>query len=125
MLERFLYRLSASGYRDRLVLKGGMLLAALDSRRPTADIDLLARSVANDTDGVAGLVREVLSAPVEDGVEYEPDRLQAGVIRDVEIYAGVRLFVPARIGRARAVLRLDVNVGRRRPVNATSPTSSC
>ncbi len=29
VLERFLYRLSLSELRDRLVLKGGMLLAAL------------------------------------------------------------------------------------------------
>jgi hypothetical protein len=43
VLERFLFRLARSAYRDRLVLKGGMLLACLDSRRPTADIDLLAR----------------------------------------------------------------------------------
>lgn len=35
VLERFLYRLSRSEHRDRLVLKGGMLLAALDQRRPT------------------------------------------------------------------------------------------
>jgi hypothetical protein len=53
VLERFLSRLSGSGYRDRLVLKREMLLAALGSRRPTADIDLLARSVANDVATVA------------------------------------------------------------------------
>lgn len=35
VLERFLYRVSVSEHRDRLVLKGGMLLAALDQRRPT------------------------------------------------------------------------------------------
>ena len=44
VLERFLYRLSVSEHRDRLVLKGGMLLAAFDERRPTGDVDLLARS---------------------------------------------------------------------------------
>lgn len=30
VLERFLYRLSISDYRDRLVLKGGMPLAVFD-----------------------------------------------------------------------------------------------
>ena len=37
ILERFLYRVSVSGHRDRLVLKGGMLLAAMGDRRPTAE----------------------------------------------------------------------------------------
>jgi hypothetical protein len=33
------------------------------------------------------------------------------VIRDAELYSGVRLAVPARVDRAQAILRLDVNVG--------------
>jgi len=37
ILERFLYRLSLSVHRARLVLKGGMLPAAFDERRPTRD----------------------------------------------------------------------------------------
>ena len=40
ILERFLYRLSVSVHRNRFVLKGGVLLAAFDVRRPTRDIDL-------------------------------------------------------------------------------------
>ncbi len=108
--ERFLYRVAASRYRDRLVLKGGMLLAALDTRRPTADIDLLATAIGNDVDTIAGVVREVLQIEA-DGVEYQPDRLSTRVIRDAELYAGVRLTVPARVDRAHTVLRVDVNVG--------------
>lgn len=43
ILERFLYRLSQSEFRDKLVLKGGMLLEVFDIRRPTRDIDLQGR----------------------------------------------------------------------------------
>lgn len=42
ILERFLYRLSLSVHRARLVLKGGTLPAAFDERRPTRDVDLFA-----------------------------------------------------------------------------------
>jgi hypothetical protein len=35
VLERFLARLAISGHREKFVLKGGMLLAALSARRPT------------------------------------------------------------------------------------------
>ncbi len=111
VLERFLFRLSSSAYRDRLVLKGRMLLAVLGSRRPTGDVDLLARAIDNDVPTIADVVRNVLSVPVDDGVTYEVDAMTTQVIRDASLYSGVRLSVPPRIQRAKMVLRLDVNVG--------------
>lgn len=109
--ERFLYRLARSRHRDRMILKGGMLLAALDTRRPTADIDLLATALSNDVASVATAIREVLAIEADDGVVFSPGRLTARLIRDAELYAGVRLAVPAMVDRARTVLRADVNVG--------------
>jgi predicted nucleotidyltransferase component of viral defense system len=111
VLERFLFRLSRSVYRDRLVLKGGMLLAVLGSRRPTGDVDLLARGINNDVAAIADVVRTVLSVTVDDGVTYEADAMTTQVIRDAALYSGVQLSVPSRIDRAKVVLRLDVNVG--------------
>ena len=111
VLERFLFRLSRSAYRDRLVLKGGMLLAVLGSRRPTGDVDLLARAISNDVAAIADVVRTVLSVTVDDGVTFEADAMTTQVIRDAALYSGVRLSVPSRIERAKTVLRLDVNVG--------------
>ena len=110
VLERFLFRLSTSTYRDRLVLKGGMLLAVLGSRRPTGDVDLLARAIDNDVAAIADVVRTVLSVTVDDGVRYEVDAMTAQVIRDAALYSGVRLTVPPYRARE-VVLRLDVNVG--------------
>ena len=57
VLERFLWRLSLSRYADSFVLKGGLLLAAFNARRTTADVDLLARRVSNDpAEAVARIV---------------------------------------------------------------------
>jgi len=111
VLERFLYRLSVSPHRNRLILKGGMLLAAFDERRPTADVDLLAQQVPNDIDAIAALVREILAVEVDDGVVFEPRELRARVIREADLYTGVRIVVPAGVARARHPLRVDVNVG--------------
>jgi nucleotidyltransferase AbiEii toxin of type IV toxin-antitoxin system len=111
VLERFLYRLSLSAYRERLVLKGGMLLAAFGERRPTRDVDLLARATDNDVDTAAALVRDVLAVEVDDGIVFDPAGLTARVIRSDERYAGVRIVVPARLDRARCPLRVDVSVG--------------
>jgi hypothetical protein len=46
VVERWLARLSGSAHASKFVIKGGMLLAAYDARRPTADLDALARSPA-------------------------------------------------------------------------------
>lgn len=111
VLERFLYRLSRSVHRERLVLKGGMLLAAFDERRPTRDVDLLAQATPNEVEAVASLVRAVLVLEVDDGVVFEPEGMTAEMIREEEPYVGVRISVPARVDRARVPLRVDVNVG--------------
>ncbi len=102
VLERFLHRMSRSPYADQLVLKGGMLLAVLDARRSTRDADLLALELDRDEQRVAALVREIASADIDDGV----------VVADGgDLYPGVRLTVPATIGKARLNLVLDVNFG--------------
>ena len=111
VLERFLYRVSVSEHRDRLVLKGGMLLAALDQRRPTRDVDLLAIGSANDIDTIVGLVMPILQIDVDDGVVFDTSALTAGTIRDQAAYSAVRVAVPAILATANVALKLDVNVG--------------
>src|SRR5713101_2807501 len=59
VLERWLARLAVSSSAGTFVLKGGLLLAALDARRPTADGDLLARRLANDERTVATRVQDI------------------------------------------------------------------
>ena len=57
-MERFLYRLSKSGFSDRFVLKGALLLTAWRAplSRPTMDIDLAGRT-SNELNQIAELVR--------------------------------------------------------------------
>jgi len=111
VLERFLYRLSLSSHCDRLILQGGMLLAALDQRRPTRDVDLLATAVANDIDTIAAVLRDIAMIDVDDGVVFDTDRMTTRQIRERDPYAGVRVMVPATVDRAQQPLRVDVNVG--------------
>ena len=101
VLERFLFRLSMSAFRARLVFKGGMLLAVLGSRRPTGDVDLLARDIANNVAAIADVVRTVFAISVDDGVTFEPQQMTTQVIRDAVLYSGVRISVSSRIDRER------------------------
>jgi hypothetical protein len=113
-LEGFLARLSASAHADELVLKGGVLLAAFDARRPTRDVDLQAQAMANDTASVLDLVRDVATTPLaegEDGLDFDAEHATAEVIRDEDEYSGVRVSLTARLSQAKVAFHVDVNVG--------------
>jgi Nucleotidyl transferase AbiEii toxin, Type IV TA system len=68
------------------VLKGGMLLAAYDLRRPTADVDLAALQTSNEVDEVRQLITEVaaaaLPAGLDDGLTFDLTNVTAEAIRD-------------------------------------------
>ena len=113
VLEGFRARLAASDVRERFILKGGVLLAAFDTRRATGDVDLAALQVANDTATVLELVRSVLAVPLseDDGIEFFPDTATAVTIREEDEYSGVRVRVEARLASAELPFHVDVNVG--------------
>jgi hypothetical protein len=120
VVERWLARLSASPYAEDFVLKGGMLLAAYDARRPTADVDALARGLANDQDAVVARIAEVAGQSADDGVEFLTDTAVARPIREDAFYPGVRVAVDSRIATAVVRFRLDANFGD--PVTPTPRT---
>lgn len=110
-MEGLLARLVTSHYRDRLVLKGGVLLAAYAARRPTRDVDLQAQRVSNEVDAVLAMVREIAAVPMEDGLVFDAASAAASVIRDEDAYSGVRVVLTGRLSTARLTLHVDVNLG--------------
>lgn len=110
-LEGFLARLAISPHAAKLVLKGGVLLAAYGNRRATRDIDLQGRQVANDIDTVLGLVREIISTHIDDGLAFRPDTATAAYIREDDSYHGIRVDLIAHLATARIGFHVDVNVG--------------
>ena len=111
VLEGFLARLAGSPYRERLVLKGGVLLAAFGTRRPTRDVDFQALHVANDTATVRALVIEVAGLVLDDGLIVNTQGARAETIRDEDEYSGVRVTMTASLARAQVTFHIDVNVG--------------
>jgi predicted nucleotidyltransferase component of viral defense system len=111
VLESFLRRLVRSRHRSTLVLKGGMLLAAFDLRRATRDVDVLALKTENDPDRVRHLVADIASIEADDGVEFLRDTTTAAVIRDADVYPGIRASLEARLATARLTFSVDCSVG--------------
>lgn len=111
VLEGFLARLSASGFNRQLILKGGVLLAAFDVRRPTRDVDLQALDLSNDVATVLALVRQIAAIATDDGLEYLHQRATVETIRDEGEYAGVRVNMVAILASATIAFHVDINVG--------------
>ncbi|HEX4702217.1 MAG TPA: nucleotidyl transferase AbiEii/AbiGii toxin family protein [Pseudonocardiaceae bacterium] len=111
VLERFLYRVSQSKYCDRLVLKGGLLLAVLAVRRTTRDADLLAVRLDMDAQEVVHMVGEIASIEIDDGVIFDSHAARTETIRLEGRYSGVRVVVPTSVGKAKVKLALDINFG--------------
>lgn len=110
-LEGFLARLAVSLYAGQLVLKGGVLMAAYDARRPTRDVDLQAENVSNDRDYILDLVRTIAMIGADDGLAFDTAGASAEIIRDDDEYTGVRVNMTAQLATANITFHVDVNVG--------------
>jgi hypothetical protein len=110
-LECFLDRLLHSNFAENFVLKGGVLLAALDARRPTRDIDLSARALDNDAAATLEVIRKISAITLDDGLIFDSAGATAEAIREDDNYSGVRVTLGGTLSRAIIRLHVDVNVG--------------
>lgn len=110
-LECLVERISRSTHASKLVLKGGLLLAAFSARRPTQDIDLATRGLKADTTILLDLIKEIAAVQIDDGVDFVTTEATAQLIREEAIYNAVRVSMPARLSSAKLVIQVDLNVG--------------
>lgn len=111
-LERLVYRLSISDYRDRFVLKGGMLVTLWteDTGRFTRDIDFLAFG-EDDEASLKEALKAILSIDAGDGLVFDAANLTAAPIREDQVYGGMRLKTVAYLGKTRIPITVDLGFG--------------
>lgn len=110
-LEGILARLEVSPYREQLVIKGGMLLAAFAQRRPTRDLDFHAYALARDGDTVRNLIVDIAAISLKDGLIFDTANATAQMIREDDQYNGVRVSLDGNLFTAKLSVKVDVNVG--------------
>lgn len=111
MMERFLERISLSDYKDRFILKGGMLVAAmvgLDARS-TMDLDATVKGANVSVEDVENIISSILSVPMEDGVEFQVKRISE-IMEEAE-YPGVRVSMETTFDGVRTPLKIDISTG--------------
>jgi predicted nucleotidyltransferase component of viral defense system len=111
-LERFLFRLSQSAYKKQFILKGGLLIYAMDlsEARPTRDIDLLGLN-QNNIEAISEMIREIGEIDFNDGMNYDFDQLTHETMAPDSEYPGIRLKFIGKLGKTRIPMQLDIGFG--------------
>ena len=111
MMERFLERISLSEYKDRFILKGGMLVAAmvgLDARA-TMDLDATIKGANVSVTDVETIISKIISIPIDDSVSFRIKRISE--IMEEADYLGVRVSMETKFDGVITPLKIDISTG--------------
>lgn len=111
IMERFLERISLSPYREKFILKGGMLISSMVGvdYRSTMDMDTTVRNMPLSADHMEKIVKDIIRIPIEDGVTFGIKKITE--IMEEEEYGGIRLHLEAVLDTMKIPLKLDVSTG--------------
>ena len=111
MMERFLERISLSEYRDKFILKGGMLVAAmvgLDARS-TMDLDATVKGANVNVEEIENLISAIVSVPIDDSVKFQLKSISE--IMDEAEYPGIRVSMTTTFDGVVTPLKIDISTG--------------
>jgi Nucleotidyl transferase AbiEii toxin, Type IV TA system len=112
-LERILFRLSKSKYREVFILKGALLfeLWTKERYRPTRDADFMAKG-DNSPERFVQIFREISAIEIEDdGLRFDPTTVKAERIKEDADYEGVRVTFTAFLEKAQIPIQIDIGFG--------------
>lgn len=111
MFERLLARLSASEYKEKFILKGGMLVAAIVGldNRATMDLDTTLKNLPLTPDAIRSALEQVCAISFDDGVAFEVGTISP--IREDDIYGGYRVMLNAKFDTLLTPLSVDISTG--------------
>ena len=110
-LERTVYRLSVSRFANNFTLKGAIFLYALfggEYARATTDIDLEARLIGNDPEGMRAVFEEIFSIEADDPLRFDLGTLEVKRITEFKEYPGINVSVMAFLDRTRIPVSIDI-----------------
>ena len=111
MMERFLERISVSEFRDKFILKGGMLVAAMIGleSRATMDIDGTVKGANVSVEDAGKMIAAIASVPMDDGVTFQVKRISE--IMDEAEYPGIRVSMETKFEGVRTPIKIDLSTG--------------
>lgn len=109
--EHVLMRLEKSGYRDNIILKGGVLLSSIigSDMRTTKDIDATLKSIPLNEESIRNIFEEILSIDIGDGFIFKIENIED--IRLEDEYGGYRINVYGEFDKLKTHFFIEVTTG--------------
>ena len=111
MFEALLKRISKSKYKDKFIIKGGLLLSSIFgvNLRSTMDLDTTIKGLPLDKETITKVINEIISIDVEDNVRLEIENIKD--IREEELYSGFEVNLKAEFDGLKTNLMIDITTG--------------
>jgi len=111
MMERLLERVSLSRFQENIILKGGVLIAAMVGidKRSTIDIDATIKGVSINRLEIENIIREITEINTGDGVSFDIKGIKN--IHETGDYDDFRISLQAMLHTVRVNLKIDFTVG--------------
>lgn len=113
-LERTIYRISISRFKDNFTLKGGIFLYAVfegNFSRATKDIDLLGGAIDNTIENLNVVFQEIFMIKSDDAISYDFDSMSLKIITEFKDYHGVNLNITALLDKTKVPVSIDIGFG--------------
>lgn len=111
MFEALLKRISVSKYKDKFIIKGGLLLSSIFgvNLRSTMDLDTTIKGLPLDRTTITKVVNEIISIDLKDNIKLEIENIKD--IREEELYSGFNINLKAEFDGLRTNLMIDITTG--------------
>ena len=111
MFEALLKRISKSKYKDKFIIKGGLLLSSIFgvNLRSTMDLDTTIKGLPLDRETITKVINEIISIDLDDNVKLEIENIKD--IREEELYSGFEVNLKAEFDGLKTNLMIDITTG--------------
>ncbi|MCL2074731.1 MAG: nucleotidyl transferase AbiEii/AbiGii toxin family protein [Marinilabiliaceae bacterium] len=112
--ERLLYRVANSQNASNFILKGGLLMYAIEGLhiRPTTDIDMSAKQISNDKENLKNVFIDICNVKYDDDcVVFDPSNITVLDIAEEMKYSGVRLLIKTLFDTIKQTVQIDIGFG--------------
>ena len=111
LFEGILEKLSKSDYKDKFIIKGGLLVSSLIGvdMRTTMDMDTTIKGIPVNEKTITAIINEILAIPIDAEINYELKKLIP--IRAKDIYEDFSANIICTFGKIRATLNIDITTG--------------
>lgn len=111
MFEALLKRISVSKYKDKFIIKGGLLLSSIFgvNLRSTMDLDTTIKGLPLDRTTITKVINEIISIDLKDNIKLEIENIKD--IREEELYSGFNVNLKAEFDGLRTNLMIDITTG--------------